>query len=63
MSMLFYTGKMFPPKYHGGAFIAFHGSAYRAPLPEDGYEIVFHAIQGRSCRGLHRLRQRIRRQR
>jgi glucose/arabinose dehydrogenase len=41
MSILFYTGKMFPAQYRGGAFIAFHGSAYRAPLPEDGYEIVF----------------------
>jgi glucose/arabinose dehydrogenase len=41
MSILFYSGKMFPPQYRGGAFIAFHGSAYRAPLPEDGYEIVF----------------------
>ncbi len=41
MAMLFYSGKMFPPQYRGGAFIAFHGSAHRAPLPEDGYEIVF----------------------
>lgn len=41
MSMLFYTGKMFPAKYRTGAFVAFHGSAYRAPLPEEGYHIVF----------------------
>ncbi len=41
MSLLFYTGKMFPPAYRGGAFIAFHGSAHRAPLPEEGYHIVF----------------------
>ena len=41
MSLLFYTGKMFPPKYQTGAFIAFHGSAFRAPMPEEGYEIVF----------------------
>jgi glucose/arabinose dehydrogenase len=41
MSMLFYTGKMFPPQYQTGAFIAFHGSAYRAPMAEEGYQVIF----------------------
>ncbi|MEP6494907.1 MAG: sorbosone dehydrogenase [bacterium] len=41
MSLLFYTGKMFPAEYQGGAFIAFHGSAVRAPLPQEGYHVVF----------------------
>lgn len=41
MSVLFYTGKMFPAEYQGGAFIAFHGSAHRAPLPQEGYQVVF----------------------
>lgn len=41
MSLLFYTGKMFPANYQGGAFIAFHGSAFRAPLPQEGYQVVF----------------------
>jgi len=41
MSLLFYTGKMFPDPYRHGMFVAFHGSAYRAPLPEEGYDIVF----------------------
>ena len=41
MSMVFYTGKMFPASYQGGVFIAFHGSAFRAPLAEDGYHVVF----------------------
>jgi glucose/arabinose dehydrogenase len=41
MSMLFYTGKMFPANYRGGVFIAFHGSAYRSPEPEEGYQIVY----------------------
>jgi glucose/arabinose dehydrogenase len=41
MSMLFYNGKMFPAAYQGGAFIAFHGSAFRAPLPQEGYQVVF----------------------
>jgi len=41
MSMLFYTGTMFPAAYRTGVFIAFHGSAFRAPLPEEGYHVVY----------------------
>jgi glucose/arabinose dehydrogenase len=41
MSIQFYAGKMFPAQYQGGAFIAFHGSAFRAPLPQEGYQVVF----------------------
>jgi glucose/arabinose dehydrogenase len=41
MAMLFYTGKMFPAQYKDGAFVAFHGSAKRSPLPDEGYEIAF----------------------
>jgi glucose/arabinose dehydrogenase len=40
MSMAFSNAKM-PAKYRDGVFVAFHGSSHRAPLPEDGYEIVF----------------------
>ena len=36
-----YNGQMFPARYRGGAFIAFHGSWNRAPLPQAGYNIVF----------------------
>jgi glucose/arabinose dehydrogenase len=39
--ILFYDGKAFPAKYRGGAFIAFHGSWNRAPLPQRGYNVVF----------------------
>lgn len=39
--LLFYTGTAFPEKYRGGAFIAFHGSWNRAPLPQGGYNVVF----------------------
>ncbi|GAC1529689.1 MAG: sorbosone dehydrogenase family protein [Sediminibacterium sp.] len=39
--LLFYTGNMFPEKYRNGAFIAFHGSWNRAPLPQEGYYIAF----------------------
>ncbi|HEX6628677.1 MAG TPA: PQQ-dependent sugar dehydrogenase [Gemmatimonadaceae bacterium] len=39
--MLFYTGGQFPASYRGGAFIAFHGSWNRAPLPQAGFRVVF----------------------
>jgi glucose/arabinose dehydrogenase len=37
----FYTGTQFPEKYRGGAFIAFHGGFDRAPLPNEGYNVMF----------------------
>lgn len=40
-ALMFYTGSMFPSRYRGGAFIAFHGSWNRAPLPQGGYNVVF----------------------
>jgi glucose/arabinose dehydrogenase len=40
-AVLFYTGTMFPEKYKNGAFIAFHGSWNRAPLPQKGYCVAF----------------------
>jgi len=39
--LAFYTGTQFPTRYRGGAFIAFHGSWNRAPLPQAGYRVVF----------------------
>lgn len=41
MSVLFYKGNQFPEKYRQGAFIAFHGSWNRAPLPQEGYFVAF----------------------
>ena len=40
-SVLFYAGESFPARYRGGAFIAFHGSWNRAPLPQAGFKVVF----------------------
>ena len=40
-ALLFYTGNQFPEKYKNGAFIAFHGSWNRAPLPQKGFVVVF----------------------
>lgn len=42
----FYTGSQFPPRYRGGAFIAFHGSWNRAPLPQAGYNVSFVPFDG-----------------
>jgi len=41
LQMAFYGGEQFPAKYRGGAFIAFHGSWNRAPLPQAGYCVGF----------------------
>jgi glucose/arabinose dehydrogenase len=40
-ALVFYRGPAFPPAYRGGAFIAFHGSWNRAPLPQAGFQVVF----------------------
>ena len=39
--LVFYEGTAFPELYRHGAFIAFHGSWNRAPLPQQGYNVVF----------------------
>lgn len=39
--LLFYSGEQFPPRYAGGAFIAWHGSWNRAPQPQEGYRVTF----------------------
>jgi glucose/arabinose dehydrogenase len=41
MAIAFYPGDQFGPTYKGGLFIAFHGSWNRAPLPQEGYRVVF----------------------
>jgi glucose/arabinose dehydrogenase len=44
--LLFYTGDAFPEQYQGGAFVAFHGSWNRAPLPQQGYRVAFVPFSG-----------------
>lgn len=39
--LMFYTGRQLPARFREGAFVVFHGSWNRAPLPQDGYKIVF----------------------
>ena len=41
MALAFYPGDAFGPTYKGGLFVAFHGSWNRAPLPQEGYRVVF----------------------
>ena len=45
-AVLIYRGSQFPPEYRGGAFIAFHGSWNRAPMPQQGYNVVFQPMEG-----------------
>jgi glucose/arabinose dehydrogenase len=44
--LLFYNAQQFPEHYRGGAFIAFHGSWNRAPLPQAGYRVDFVPFTG-----------------
>lgn len=44
--ILFYPHDQFPEKYRNGAFIAFHGSWNRAPLEQEGYNVVFVPFNG-----------------
>ncbi len=44
--LVFYGADQFPEKYRKGAFIAFHGSWNRAPLPQQGFNVVFVPFDG-----------------
>jgi glucose/arabinose dehydrogenase len=50
-ALVFYTGKMFPASYQGGAFIAFHGSWNRSPEPQQGYNVVFQPMSNGRATG------------
>lgn len=41
MAIAFYGGSQFPQRFRNGAFVAFHGSWNRAPLPQQGFRIAF----------------------
>ena len=49
----FYAGTQFPAKYRGGAFIAFHGSWNRAPLPQGGFKVVYVPFSGNTPAGTY----------
>jgi glucose/arabinose dehydrogenase len=44
--LVFYSSEMFPARYKGGVFIAFHGSWNRAPAPQQGYNVSFVPFTG-----------------
>jgi glucose/arabinose dehydrogenase len=54
-AILFYTGNQFPERYRNGAFIAFHGSWNRAPLPQAGYNVVFVPFNGDRPAGTYEI--------
>jgi len=41
VDIMFYGGAQFPAKYRNGAFIVFHGSWNRSPMPQEGYNVTF----------------------
>jgi len=49
--IVFYDADQFPASYRGGAFIAFHGSWNRAPLPQEGFRVVFQPFSNGSPGG------------
>jgi glucose/arabinose dehydrogenase len=49
--LLFYTGRALPAKYRDGAFIVFHGSWNRAPLPQQGFKVVFQPMKDGRANG------------
>lgn len=51
IDILFYQGDSYPERYRNGAFIAFHGSWNRAPLPQAGYQVVFQPLSGATSDG------------
>ena len=44
--VMFYEASQFPAQYRNGAFVAFHGSWNRAPLPQAGYNVTFVPFAG-----------------
>lgn len=46
LALTFYSGGAFGTSYRGGAFLAFHGSWNRAPLPQAGYRVIFIPFKG-----------------
>jgi len=53
--LLFYTGSLFPARYREGAFIAFHGSWNRAPLPQAGFNVVFQPLKNGRADGAYEI--------
>lgn len=44
--LLFYRGAQFPARFRRGAFVAFHGSWFRTPFEQQGFNVVFVPFDG-----------------
>jgi glucose/arabinose dehydrogenase len=55
VDVMFYDGTEFPAHYKNGAFIAFHGSWNRSPMPQDGYNVTFQPFSGGKPEGTHEV--------
>lgn len=55
VGLQFYNDDQFPEKYRGGAFVVFHGSWNRAPLPQQGYNVAFVPFEGKHPSGDHEI--------
>jgi glucose/arabinose dehydrogenase/mono/diheme cytochrome c family protein len=51
----FYNANQFPERYRGGAFVTFHGSWNRAPLPQQGYNVAFVPFDGTHPSGQYEI--------
>jgi glucose/arabinose dehydrogenase len=54
-ALLFYSGSQFPAEYRDGAFVAFHGSWNRAPMPQEGYNVMFVPLRNGKATGEPRV--------
>ena len=55
VDLMFYSGTQFPQHYKNGAFIAFHGSWNRAPMPQEGYNVTFQPFADGKPSGGHEV--------
>jgi glucose/arabinose dehydrogenase len=55
VDVMFYSGAQFPEHYKNGAFIAFHGSWNRAPMPQEGYNVTFQPFVDGKPSGSHEV--------
>jgi glucose/arabinose dehydrogenase len=55
VDIAFYSGTQFPQKYRGGAFIAFHGSWNRSPMPQEGYNVTFQPLANGKASGKYEV--------
>jgi len=51
VDVMFYPSAQFPEHYKNRAFIAFHGSWNRAPMPQEGYNVTFQPFVGQKPSG------------